>query len=104
MLTGAISSDGNGLARLDELSRLLGAIRVGGLMMTRAITWVLVLAAHNGLRQRGDGEVLSWDIEEGSLSTSTRAQLGCLDDSHEPHCDRTRYPPPTISCQVSGRH
>lgn len=38
VVTVVISIDGNGLARLDGLSRLLGASRVGGLIVTRVIT------------------------------------------------------------------
>jgi hypothetical protein len=49
-----ISRVGRGLG---VLSRLLGRIRVGvgGLVLTGMIIWVLVLAAHDGVR-RGTGK------------------------------------------------
>jgi hypothetical protein len=71
LVTIVISSDGNGLARLDELSRLLGGsltrVGVGGLIMTGKITWVLILAAHDGVWRRGDREVSSGNCERGEV-------------------------------------
>jgi hypothetical protein len=66
VLIRVISSDGDGLAqglRLGGLSRVLGRsiilVAVGSLIMAGMITWVLILAAHDGVRRRGDKEVSS---------------------------------------------
>jgi hypothetical protein len=70
----SISRVGEGqLERLGGRSRLLGGIWViiGGLigvMMTGIIIWVLVvLAGHDGVWKKGDGEVLSSGTEAGPL-------------------------------------
>jgi len=87
-----ISRIGQGLA---VLSMLWGIIRVGGLIIIGVMIWVLVLAVHDRVWRKGDGKFSSCNIEEGTLYTSSRAQL----------CDTTIFPPPTMSCQVlEGRH
>ena len=86
MVAIVISGDGQGLAWLDVLYRLrvLGGsltrtgtrVGVGGCITTGKIIWVLILAAHDGVRRRGDREVSSGAIEVGHLSKYSKGEAG----------------------------
>jgi hypothetical protein len=60
---------------LDELSRLLGRIRMGGLIMTGLIILALLLAAHGGAAKKEWGILILWP-QKNPLSACPRAQLG----------------------------
>ena len=79
MVAIVISRDGQRLARLDVLYRLTRRstrVGVGGRIITGKIIWVLILAAHDGVRRRGDREVSSGAIEVGHLSKYSKGEAG----------------------------
>ena len=118
MVAIVISRDGQRLARLDVLYRLcvLGGsltrtsirVGVGGRIITGKIIWVLILAAHDGVRRRRDREVSSGAIEVGHLSMYSKGEAGFegiiprvalrSNQSHQTPTDSQNF------CQVSGGH